>query len=59
MAYITYLATNLANLKYDVDKLIDKLKYVTSNLSNLKSKVGKLNVDKLVPAPVYLSKQVM
>ena len=51
--------TNLANLKYDVDKLIDKLKYVTSNLSNLKSKVGKLNVDKLVPAPVYLSKQVM
>ena len=51
--------TNLANLKYDVDKLIDKLKYVTSNLSNLKSKVGKLNIDKLVPAPVYLSKQVM
>ena len=51
--------TNLANLKYDVDKLIDKLKYVTSNLSNLKSKVGKLNVHKLVPAPVYLSKHVM
>ena len=42
----------LANLKSDVDKLrIDKLKNVQTNLSNMKSKA-----DKLVPAPVDLSK---
>ena len=31
------------------------MKNVPTNLSNLKSKVGKLDVDKLVPAPVDLS----
>ena len=35
---------------------IDKLKNVPTNLSNLKSKVDKLDVDKLVPVPVDLSK---
>ena len=35
---------------------IDKLKSVPNNLSNLKSKVDKLDFDKLVPAPVDLSK---
>ena len=35
---------------------IDKSKNVTSNLSNLKSQVDKLNVDKLLPVPVDLSK---
>ena len=35
---------------------IDKLKNVPSNLHNLKTKVDKLNVDKLVPAPVDSSK---
>ena len=36
-----------------MDKLdIDKLKNMQSNLSNLKSKVGKTDVDKLVPIPV-------
>ena len=45
---------DLANLKSDVDKLvIDKLKNVPTNFSNLKSIV---DVDKLVPAPVDLSK---
>ena len=49
--------TDLANLKFDVDKLdIDKLGNVPSNLSNLKSKVDKLDVDKLVPVLVDLSK---
>ena len=39
--------SNLANLKYNVDKLnVDKLKSVPSNLSNLKSKVDKLDVGK-------------
>ena len=32
------------------------MKNVPSNLSNLKSKVDKLDVDKLVPGPVNLSK---
>ena len=32
------------------------MKNVPINLSNLKSKVDKLGVDKLVPAPVDLSK---
>ena len=36
---------------------IDKLKNVPTNLSNLKSKVDKLDVNKLVPFPVDLSKQ--
>ena len=31
------------------------MKNVPTNLSNLKSKVDKLDVDKLVPAPVDLS----
>ena len=35
---------------------IDKLKNVPTNLSNLKSKVDKLDVNKLVPFPVDLSK---
>ena len=48
--------TDLANLKFDVDKLdINKLKNVPNNLSNLKSKVDKLDVDKLVPLFVDLS----
>ena len=34
----------------------DKLKNVLINLSNLESKVDKLDVDKLVPVPVDLSK---
>ena len=42
----------LANLESDVDKLdIDKFKNLPTDLNNLKSKV-----DKLVPAPVDLSK---
>ena len=45
--------TDLANLKSDVDKL----KNVPSNLSNLESKVDKLDVNKLVPVPVDLSKK--
>ena len=32
------------------------MKNVPTNFSNLKSKVGRLDVDKLVPVPVYLSK---
>ena len=32
------------------------MKNVPSNLSNLKIKVDKLDVDKLVPAPIDLSK---
>ena len=47
---------NLANLKFDVDKLdINQLKNVPTTLSNLKSKVAKLDIDKLVPVPVDLS----
>ena len=49
--------TDLANLKYNVDKLdIDKVKNVPTNFSNLKSKVDKLDVNKLVPLPIDLSK---
>ena len=48
---------NLANLKYDVDKLdIYKLKNVPSNISNFKSKVDNIDVDKLVTVPLDLSK---
>ena len=32
------------------------MKKIETNLSNLKSKADKLDVDKLIPAPVYLSK---
>ena len=47
--------TDLANLKYDVDKLdIDKLKNVLSVLSILKSKVDKLGIGKLETTPVDL-----
>ena len=47
--------TDLANLKYDVDKLdIDKLKNVPSVLSILKSKVDKLGIGKLETTPVDL-----
>ena len=35
---------------------MDKLKNLPINFSNLKSKVDRLDVDKLVPVPVYLSK---
>ena len=50
---------DLVNLKSNVDKCrldIDKLKNVLISLSNFKSKVDKLDVDKLVPVPVDLSK---
>ena len=47
----------LKMLKFDVDEVnIDKLKNIPNNLSNFKSKVDKLDVDKLVPALVDLSK---
>ena len=40
-----------------MDKLdIDKQKNMLSNFINLKSKVDKLEIDKLVPVPVHLSK---
>ena len=40
-----------------MDKLdIDQLKNVSTNLSNLKSEVDKLDVGKLLPAPVDLGK---
>ena len=39
-----------------MNKNIDKLKNAPSNLSNLKSKVDKVDVDKLVPVAVDLSK---
>ena len=46
---------DLANLKYDVDKLdIDKQKNVPISLSNLKSKVCKVDVDKLAPVPLLI-----
>ena len=49
--------TDLANIKSDVEKLdIYKLQYFSSNFRNLKSKVDKQDTDKLVPAPVDLSK---
>ena len=43
---------DLASLIFDVDKLKNR----PSGLRSLKSKVDKLDVDKLVPAPVDLSK---
>ena len=49
----------MAHLKSYGDKLdidIDQLKNVPSNFSNLKSKVDKLDVHKLVPVAVDLSK---
>ena len=49
--------TDLANLKFDVDKLnIDKLRNVPSDLNGLESKVYRLDVDKIVPSAVDLSK---
>ena len=48
---------DLASLKSNTEKIdVDILKNVPSNPNNLKSKVEKLNADKLVPAPVDLSK---
>ena len=48
---------DLAIWKSDVDKLyIDKLKNVLSPISSIKSKVDKLDVAKLAPAPIDLSK---
>ena len=48
---------DLANVKSDVDKSVaDKLKNVLTNLRNFKTKVDELDVDKLVPIPVGLSK---
>ena len=35
---------------------MDKLKNLPINFSNLKSKIDRLDVDKLIPVPVYLSK---
>ena len=46
---------DLANVKSDVD-VADKLKNVLTNLRNFKTKVDELDVDKLVPIPVGLSK---
>ena len=44
---------DLANLKYDVDKLdIDILKNVPSGLSNLKGKLDELDIGKLETTPV-------
>ena len=49
--------TDLANLKFDVDKLdMNKLKNIPTGLSNLESKVDKIDVDELVPVPADLSK---
>ena len=48
---------DLANVKSDVDKSVaDKLKNVLTNLRNFKTKIDELDVDKLVPIPVGLSK---
>ena len=48
---------DLANVKSDVDKSVaDKLKNILTNLINFKTKVDELDVDKLVPIPVGLSK---
>ena len=48
---------DLASLNSNVDKLnIDKLEDARSNLNILKSKSDKLDVNKLVPVPVDLSK---
>ena len=49
--------TDFTSLISNVDKLdIDKLKNVRSNTSKSKSKEDKLDADKLVPVPVYLSR---
>ena len=48
---------DLANLKSNTDKLdIYTLKNVLNNMSNLKTKLDNLDVDKIVPVPVDLSK---
>ena len=47
---------DLANLITGVD--IDKWENVPISLSNLKGKVNKLDVNKLVPSPVDLSKLI-
>ena len=39
-----------------VNQILNKLKNLPSDLNNLKTKVDKLDVDKLVPVPVDLSK---
>ena len=51
--YLLLKKVDLAHLKSN----LDKLKNVPTNLNNLKSKVDKLDVDKLVPVPVDLSKR--
>ena len=49
----------LANLKSNLDKLdIDKLENIPSNLRKLESKVGKLDINNLVHAPVYLTQKL-
>ena len=49
--------TSFFGKKADVDKLdIAKFKHYGSNLSNLKKTDKEVDVDKLVPAPVDLSK---
>ena len=49
---------DFANLKSDVDKLnLDKVKNVSNKVSNLKRKVDGLDVNKLVPVLVDLSKK--
>ena len=48
---------DLARLKSNIDKLnVDKFKNVSTYSSKFKSKVVKLDVDKLVPFPVNLSR---
>ena len=47
---------DLASLKSNVDKDIDKLKSVRTNSSSLESKLVKSDGDKLAPVPVDLSK---
>ena len=48
---------NATVVKVDADKLdIDKLGTLLTGLNSLKSKVHKIDVDKLVPVPVDLSK---
>ena len=55
--YGILLKDDLANLKFDIDKLdFDTQKNVASNLNNLKSKVDKVDADKLASVPVDLSK---
>ena len=53
------IKVDLASLIYNLDKLDNyKQKNVPTNSSNLKSKVDKLDVGKLVLAPVDLSKLI-